>query len=257
MDIKKAAAQLLEAEQTKVPIAPLTELYPEINEDDAYAIQLEVIQQKVSAGAKIVGKKIGLTSKAMQNLVGVDEPDYGHILDNMLFMQGDTISLDKYIEPKVEFELGFILNKDLDGPDVTVIDVIQATDYIVPAFEIIDSRIEDWKIKYEDTVADNGSSAGALISTQFSKIDGIDLGNIGMTVHKNGEFFDTGSTGAILGNPLNCVVWLANSLLKYGVKLKAGELILAGAVTAATPVEPGDSFTMLFDHLGQTTIKFV
>ena len=135
----------------------------------------------------IVGKKIGATSKAIQQLFQVNQPDYGHLLDDMMFVDGDTVPLDDYIQPKVEFEIAFALKKDLKGPNVTVLDVIDATDYIVPAIEIIDSRIEDWRIKFEDTVADNGSSAGAVIGGKPTKIDNIDLANIGMVVYRNGK----------------------------------------------------------------------
>ena len=154
---------------------PLTISNPGITVDEAYHIQLEQIRRKVEKGAVIVGKKIGATSKAIQKMFEVNQPDYGHLLDDMMFVEGEKVSLDRYIQPKVEFEIAFVLKKDLKGPNVTILDVIEATDYIVPAIEIIDSRIEDWKIKFEDTVADNGSSAGAIIGGKPTSLENIDL----------------------------------------------------------------------------------
>ncbi|RDW20118.1 2-keto-4-pentenoate hydratase [Oceanobacillus arenosus] len=256
MIAKEAAARLLEAERKKLEIEPLIKTYLGFTAEDAYQTQLEVIRMKVDEGAVVVGKKIGLTSKAMQNMAGVDEPDYGHLLDNMMFLDGDTISLESYIQPKVECEIAFVLKKDLKGPDVTVLDVLEATDYVVPSIEVIDSRIENWKIKFEDTVADNGSSASAVLGSKATKLEGLDLANIGMVSYRNGEMLDTAAGAAVLGNPLRAVAWLANSVGKYGVSLRAGEVILSGALTAAIPIEAGDTFTVEFDHLGSVTVTF-
>lgn len=254
--IREATEKLLEAERTRNPIEPLTVLYPGITVDEAYFTQLEMIRRKVDGGAVIVGKKIGATSKAIQNMFGVTQPDYGHILDDMMYVEGEAIPLERFIQPKVEFEIAFKLAKDLRGPYVTVVDVMDATEYIVPAIEIIDSRIKDWNIQFEDTVADNGSAASAVIGSNPVKPDGIDLTHIGMVVHKNGEIIDSAAGAAVLGNPLRAVAWLANSLAKYDVHLKAGEIILSGSLTKALEVEENDVFTAEFDHLGTVTVKF-
>lgn len=256
MNIQEVASHLLEVEKTKRPIQPLTVSYPEITVDEAYYIQLEQIQNKVKNGAVIVGKKIGATSKAIQQMFQVNQPDYGHLLDGMMFVEGETISLSQYIQPKVEFEIAFVLKKDLKGPNVTVLDVVEATDYIAPAIEIIDSRIEDWKIQFEDTVADNGSSAGAVIGGKPTNLENIDLAHIGMVVYKNGEYLDSAAGAAVLGNPLRAVAWLANSLEKYDVLLKAGEVVLSGALSAAVPIEANDAFTVEFDHIGTVSVSF-
>ena len=256
VNIQQAASQLLEAEETKKVIKPLTDLYPDISVDDAYFVQLEQIRRKVEKGAVIVGKKIGATSKAIQQLFQVNQPDYGHLLDDMMFVDGETISLDHYIQPKAEFEIAFVLKKDLKGPNVTILDVVEATDYIVPAIEIIDSRIEDWKIRFEDTVADNGSSAGAVIGGKPTSLDNIDLTHIGMVVYKNGEFLNSAAGAAVLGNPLRAVAWLANSLGKYDVSLKAGEIVLSGALSTAVPIEENDTFTVEFGHIGSVSATF-
>lgn len=256
MRIQEAARSLQNAERTKQSIPPLTTTYPGLTVDEAYAIQLEQIRRKVDRGAVIVGKKIGATSKAIQQMFQVNQPDYGHLLDDMLFLDGDTVSLDRYLQPKVEFEIAFRLMRDLQGPHVTLFDVVEATDYIIPAIEVIDSRIADWKIAFEDTVADNGSSGGAILGGKPTSLANLDLAQIGMVVYKNGEYLDAAAGAAVLGNPLRAVAWLANSLGKYDVTLKAGEVVLSGALTAAVPVEEHDSFTAEFAHIGTVSVSF-
>jgi 2-keto-4-pentenoate hydratase len=256
MDIQKAATALMEAEDLKKPIAPFTSSTEEISVEDAYNIQLFQIRQKVEKGAAIVGKKIGLTSKAMQEMLNVSQPDYGHLLDDMMYGEGETISLTKYIQPRIEFEIAFVLNKELKGPGVTMNDVIEATDYVVPALEIIDSRIKDWQIKFEDTVADNGSSAGAIIGSTTAKLDDLDLSKVRMTVYRNGEFLDSAAGSAVMGHPAEAVAWLANALGSYGISLNAGEVILSGALSKAIPIEDGDTFTAEFEHIGAVTATF-
>ena len=187
MNIQIMAEALLEAERTKQPIAPLTETYENITGADAYAVQLTQIRQKIDAGATVKGLKIGLTSKAMQEMLNVYTPDYGFILDTMVFDEVEGLSTASFIQPKVEFEIAFVFNKELKGPKVTAQDVIDATAYIVPAVEVIDSRIENWKIKFEDTVADNGSSAGAILGEHRTLLEDVeDMTNITMIEKKTG-----------------------------------------------------------------------
>ncbi|MFJ7825409.1 2-keto-4-pentenoate hydratase [Psychrobacillus sp. NPDC096623] len=254
--ISKLANELIEAEYYKAPIAPLTERYPDLTLSDAYHIQLQYVEKKVERGARIVGKKIGATSKAIQTMFGVEQPDYGHLFDTMMYMDGDKVPLQNLLQPKVECEIAFVLKKDLIGPNVTPEDVIEATDYIVPAIEIIDSRIEDWKIKFEDTVSDNGSSALVVIGSKATKLEGLDLTCLGMNVLKNGEYVESATGAAVLGNPINAIAWLANALSAYGVKLLAGEIVLSGAFTAALEIQDGDTFTANFAHLGTVTASF-
>ncbi|MEI4771780.1 2-keto-4-pentenoate hydratase [Psychrobacillus sp. FJAT-51614] len=256
MNIVAAAEALLQAEKEKKTIAPFTSSIEAISIEDAYQIQIYQIEKKVEQGAVIKGKKIGLTSKVMQEMFNVSTPDYGHILDNMIFDEGSSIHINRFIQPKVEFEIAFVLNKDLQGPNITADDVIAATEYVVPAIEIIDSRIENWKFKFEDTVADNGSSAGAVIGKRRTKIDNVDLVNEKLSVYKNDELIDGAKGEAVLGNPVNAVAWLANTLAEYNISLKKGEIILAGALTKALTFEPGDTFTAIFETLGDVTISF-
>ncbi|RFB17988.1 2-keto-4-pentenoate hydratase [Bacillus sp. HNG] len=254
--IEQFALQLAEAESTRIGIEAPTSVDSELTVKDAYYIQLENIKKRVAEGQKIVGKKIGLTSLAMQNLLGVDEPDYGHLLDSMVVENGGKISIDKVLQPKMEGEIAFILKKDLRGPNVTALDVLQATEYIVPALEIVDSRVKDWKIKLADTVADNASSGFYVLGGKPTKVEDIDLELIGMTLSKNGELVNTGVGAAALGNPANCVAWLANKLSEFDIPLRAGEVILSGALSAAIEAHEGDSFTARFAHIGQVSVRF-
>ncbi|WP_216827403.1 2-keto-4-pentenoate hydratase [Alkalihalobacterium elongatum] len=256
MNIQDIASRLLEAEKTRVPIEPITEIFPDISVEEAYYIQQQQIEEKVKNGAVIIGKKIGLTSKVMQEMFNVNEPDYGHLLDDMVYVDGDTVSLDDLIQPKLEFEIAFVLKKDLIGPGITPTDVINATEYIAPAFEVIDSRIQDWNIRFEDTVADNGSSSRVVIGGKPTHLEEVDLQHIGMVVYQNGKYLDSAAGAAVMGNPVRSVAWLVNALANYGISLKAGEIILSGALSKAVPIEDGDTFTAEFAHLGTVSASF-
>lgn len=254
--IQRFAVKLAEAEISRVGIDPITYTDSDITVNEAYHIQLENIKKKVSEGRKIIGKKIGLTSVAVQNLLGVNEPDYGHLLDTMIIENGGTIFCETMIQPKIEGEIAFILKDDLKGPNITVLDVLQATDYVVPALEIVDSRIQDWKIKLQDTVADNASSGFYVLGGKPTKIEDINLELIGMALYQNGEVANTGVGAAALGNPAACVAWLANRLADYDIPLKAGEVLLSGALSGMVVAKPGDTFTARFAHLGQVSVNF-
>jgi 2-keto-4-pentenoate hydratase len=206
---------------------------------------------------KIIGKKIGITSKPMQKILNINEPDYGHLLDNMIVYENDSLPFNNLLQPKIEGEIAFFLRKDLCGPGITVADVYTATEGIMPAVEIIDSRIKDWKIKLEDTVADNASSALFVIGDRIFPLTGIDLKHIGMVIEQNGEIVSTGAGAAVLANPLNSVAWLANKLSEFNVHLKAGEIILSGALSGAINISKGDIFNVSFYLLGSITIKFI
>ncbi|QFK71907.1 2-keto-4-pentenoate hydratase [Pradoshia sp. D12] len=254
MDIQKAAFDLLVAERLKTPIEPFTSS-TDLSVDDAYRIQLLQINEKLK-DAHLVGMKIGLTSKVMQTMFNVDTPDFGHILNTMVFENRQTLSVSQFIEPKVEFELAFVLKEDLKGPDVTSEQVLAATEAIVPAIEIIDSRIKNWQFKFQDTVADNGSSAGAVLGEKHPVPSLEQLANIRVVAKKNGEVFDEGMSSAVMGNPAKAVAWLANMLADYDITLKAGHFILAGAITAAVPFESGDVFEVDFGSYGEVKLSF-
>lgn len=254
--LQTIAEALLAAEQNRKPIPPLTETDPGITVEEAYRIQLHVIERKRAGGQVVVGKKIGLTSRAMQAMLGVDEPDYGHILDNMVVMEGETIPSKELIQPKVEGEIAFILKEDLKGPGVTLTEVIRASEGVIPALEIIDSRIVGWKIKLPDTVADNASSARIALGGKLTSLSGLDLRTAGMVLEKNGEVVATAAGAAVLGHPAQAVAWLTNKLSMYGISLRKGEVILSGSLTGAIPVSSGDFIRADFGFLGDAKIKF-
>ncbi|WP_408011318.1 2-keto-4-pentenoate hydratase [Pseudalkalibacillus sp. A8] len=248
--VESAYEKLLQAYKNKISIAPLTSNFPDLSIEEAYQIQMKFIEEKVKEGQKVVGKKIGLTSEAMQDLLGVDQPDYGHLLDAMQLNEGEPIPLLYLFQPKVEAEIAFILESDLKGPDVTVEAVMNATAYVVPSLEIVDSRIQDWKITLPDTIADNASSGMFIIGGKKVKPQEVNLTDIRMQLFKNGDFVNEGTGADVLGDPAACVAWLANKLSDYGVTLKAGEVILSGALSAAVKVEKGDKITASFTSLG-------
>ncbi|MGG2067220.1 2-keto-4-pentenoate hydratase [Bacillus sp. S14(2024)] len=254
--IEELANELIEAERSKHPIAPLTQRYSELNTTDAYEIQLAVMEKKRKEGRQIIGKKVGLTSIAMQEMLGVDEPDYGHLFDDMQVSDGEVVKISDLVSPKVEAEIGFILGQDLIGPNVNYLDVLMATKYVVPTIEIIDSRIEDWKIQLVDTVADNGSSAKVVVGNKLSTVDGLDLRSVGMVLYNNDELVATGAGAAALGHPAQAVAWLANKLYEFGIGLKAGELILPGALSGALTVKQGDTISAYFGPLGSVSVTF-
>ena len=247
---------LQQAEEAKKSITPLSEIYPDLTMEEAYQAQLLGIDQKVQGGQRVVGKKIGLTSVAMQQLLGVDQPDYGFLLNSMEVSNNGVIHLDDLFQPKVEGEIAFVLRKDLKGPSVTTEDVIDATDYIAPALEIVDSRITDWKITLADTIADNASSGLFVIGDERFSLTDIALPSIEMKLFKNGQLINTGFGSDVLGHPAKCVAWLANKLSEYNVVLKAGEVILSGALSAAVAAEKGDRFTAGFSHIGKVEVTF-
>jgi len=254
--IKALAEMLLAAEKQRKPIPPLTGSDPGITVDEAYRVQLWVMDIKKSSGQIVVGKKIGITSLAMQSMLGVKEPDYGHILNGMMVMEGEKIPTGDLIQPRIEGELAFVLKEDLKGPGITMTDVIRCSEGVIPALEIIDSRIVDWKIKLPDTVADNASSARIVLGGKITPLLGLDLRTVGMLLEKNGEVIATAAGAAVLGNPPQAVAWLANKLALYGIPLRKGEVILSGSLTAAVPVGSADFIRADFGPLGDVKIKF-
>jgi 2-keto-4-pentenoate hydratase len=254
--MKTLADMLLAAEMSRKPILPLTESNRGITVDEAYRVQLHIMEMKKSAGQVVVGKKIGITSRAMQAMLGVNEPDYGHILDGMVVAEGETIRTADLIQPRIEGEIAFVLKEDLEGPGVTLADVIRSSAGVIPALEVIDSRIMEWKIKLPDTVADNASSARIVLGGKITLVLGLDLRTVGMVLEKNGEIAATAAGAAVLGHPAQAVAWLANKLAVYKIPLSKGEVILSGSLTAAVPVAAGDFIRADFGLLGDVKIKF-
>jgi len=253
---QQLADELWEADRTAKPISPLTERYPSLVIEDAYAIQTINIDRRVADGQKIIGRKVGLTSAPMQKLLGVDEPDFGVLTDEMFVEDGDLISLGRLVQPRVEAELAFLMEHDLAGPGVTTAGALAAIAGALPAVEIVDSRVADWKIKLVDTVADNASSGLLVVGGRMRKVEDLDLRLLGVVVARHGEVIETGAGAAALGNPARCVAWLANKLGSLGSGLKAGDIVLPGAVHKMVGVEPGDVFRADFAHLGGVTVRF-
>ncbi len=252
----EAAEALRVAEQTQVAIAPLVQTWPAIDVVDSYEIALRNIRRRLAVGATVYGHKVGLSSKAMQEMMGVDEPDYGHLLSDMVYTEESPIPTGSFLLPRVEVEVGFVLGDDLPGEGCTVEDVLRCTDFIAPAIELIDSRIADWKIGLADTIADNASSCGVVLGQERVKPDELDVAAIEATLDINGTRVASGTSGAVLGDPTIAVAWLANKVASFGVRLEAGHVVLPGSCTRAYDVKPGDDVVATFAGLGSVHLTF-
>lgn len=256
--ITQLGSQLYEAMLNKKAICPLTESHPDLSLDQAYQISLHFLEQRLAAGEKVIGKKIGLTSLAVQTMLGVDQPDFGYLTDKMAFSQGEEMPISQQLmQPRAEGEIAFILKKDLLGPGITNADVLAVTECVIPCFEVVDSRIANWEIKIQDTIADNASCGLFLLGDQAVSPSKVDLKTCGMVVEKNGQIISTGAGAAALGSPVNCVVWLANKLGSLGVPLKAGEVILSGSLVPLVPVQAGDFMSVSIGGIGGASVRFV
>lgn len=250
------ARRLWDAEADVTPIAPLTDEYPDLTADDAFEIQLVNIRRKLDAGAVVTGHKVGLASKAMQEMMGVDEPDYGHLLDTMEYFEDQPVEAARFCFPRVEVEVGFILGADIPPEGCTQEEAAEAIEWVVPSIELIDSRIRDWRIKLPDTIADNASSCGYVVGQGRVRLSDIEVAAIDATLYKNGEFLAEGRSDAVLGNPLNSVGWLASVVGKFGVRLRKGDVILPGTAIRAMDAAPGDEFRCDFAGLGSVSMSF-
>ncbi|MDR2650258.1 MAG: 2-keto-4-pentenoate hydratase [Clostridiales bacterium] len=253
--IRAFALELFEAERNRLPVAPLTDR-ADMTVYAAYMIQMENIKRVESMGYHVSGKKIGLTSLGMQEQLGVHEPDYGHLFSAMDCSAG-MVNASELIQPKIEAEVAFVLKKELPGGFVTAEEVCAAADYVTAAFEIVDSRVADWRIKLPDTIADNASSGRYILGGKRVGVSRVDLPSEHMRLWKNDVCIDEGTGAAVLGNPIIAVAWLANKLWEYGSPLKAGEVILSGAFTAAPAAVKGDRFRAEFSTLGIVEGEFL
>lgn len=262
MTLQELARVLQQARETGRPCAPLTEHKPDLTTAEAYAIQgIDLAHRRQVVGPhgtrpEVVGHKIGITSTAVQNWLGVDEPDFGVLLDDMVVPDGGEVDTARLLQPRVEGEVAFVLGRDLRGPGITAAHVIAATDFVLPAIEIIDSRIADWKITYQDTIADNASSGLFVLGNRPTPLAGLDLRLCGMVLRKNHRVASTGAGAACLDHPINAVVWLANTLGRLGTHLEAGHIILSGALGPVVPVEPGDHVEVAISGLGAVSARF-
>ncbi len=234
----------------------ISKTWPDISFDDAYAISTEVAKRRVAAGAKLIGHKVGLTSKAMQRSSQIDEPDYGYLFDSMMIADGARIAHENFCLPRVEIELAFILGKPLKGPGIGLPDVLRATEYVVPAIEIVDARVQDQR-KIFDTIADNGAAAGIVVGGRPVAPLEIDLRWVGGIMYRNAEIEETGLAAGVLGHPALGVAWLANKLGQHGVALEPGHLVLAGSFTRVVFAKKGDTLHGDFGPLGGIAVQFV
>ncbi len=253
--LHEIAGKLADAEANKRPIPSLSSTYPDLTLKDAYQIQWFNAARTLASGRRLVGYKIGLTSREAQKHFQVFEPDYGHLFDSMCLNEGTQFDLTQLIQAKIEGEIAFVLGRDLQGPGVTIADVIRAVDFVTASLEIIDSRIENWKISSKDTIADNGSSARFVLSSKRCSLGNLDLASLGMALSCNGEVRMTGAGGAVLGNPLLSIVFLANELGKSGKALVVGETILSGALSGMLNMRPGESYRCEIAQLGDVGIR--
>ncbi|HBO11246.1 MAG TPA: 2-oxopent-4-enoate hydratase [Halieaceae bacterium] len=256
--IEALGLELYEALRSCRPVAPLTERYPELALEDAYHISRAMLALREQRdGEQVVGKKIGVTSKPVQDMLGVFQPDFGFLTDAMVYPDGAEIPVaGQLIAPRAEGEIAFRLRKDLNGPGVTEADVLDATESIIPCFEIVDSRIADWKIRIQDTVADNASCGVYVLGKTEVDPRNFDLPNLKMRIYHNGELHSEGLGSAVQGNPLTAVAWLANTLGEFGIPFRAGEVILSGSLAPLIPAAPGDRFALELEGIGGCSCSF-
>lgn len=250
--------ELYQALRARETVAPLTEREAEIGIDDAYHISMALLERRKADGERVIGKKIGVTSRAVQDMLNVRQPDFGYLTDHMLHGNGEALPIsEQLIAPRAEGEVAFVLKHELVGPGVTNAEVLAATDYVMPCFEIVDSRIRDWQIRIQDTVADNASCGLFVLGDQIVDPRDVDLVTCGMVMERDGEVVSTGAGAAALGSPVSCVAWLANTLGEYGIRLEAGEVILSGSLVPLLPVQAGQSMHLSIGGIGTASCRFV
>ena len=255
--IDGAADALYAALRNRSPIAPLTASHPDLSIEDAYRIQQRLVSRRQQEDReRIVGKKIGVTSRAVMSMLNVHQPDFGFLTSGMIYNHGEAIDAERLIQPRAEGEIAFVLKRDLSGPGIGAAEVLAATECVMPCLEIVDSRIRDWKIRIADTVADNASCGVVVLGDRAASPYDVDLQTCGMVLEKNGEIVATGAGAAALGSPLNAVAWLANTLGRLGIGLKAGEVVLSGALASMFPARRGDHFQMAVGGLGRCSTRF-
>jgi 2-oxo-hept-3-ene-1,7-dioate hydratase len=255
-DRKQAAQLLITAEAERKPVRQLSTTWPDITLEDAYAIQGEVARHKIAAGAKVIGHKVGLTSKAMQQSTQIDEPDYGHLFDYMLLYDGAKVPHANFCVPRVEAELAFVLGKPLKGPGVGLLEVLRATEYVVPALELIDARVQNPR-KIFDTVADNGAAAGVVLGGRPMGPHNVDLRWVGAILYRNSDVEETGLAAGVLGHPAMGIAWLANKVGRFGTMLEAGHLVLSGSFTRPVWANKGDTIHGDFGPLGGVSAQYI
>ena len=258
IDTKKVASDLFDALKGQYCLDPLTKKFPEISIEDAYSISLHLLEKRLGAGEHVIGKKIGVTSKVVQEMLGVHQPDFGFLTSEMQIPNKSTVSIkDLLIQPRAEGEIAFMLSKDLQGPGINAEDVLDSTEYIFPCFEIVDSRIINWKIAIQDTIADNASCGIFVLGDDKRDPHELELDKCKLKVYKNGNFLSQGQGSAVQGHPCKAIAWLANTLGEFNIPFKAGEIILSGSLVPLEPVVCGDEMYLELEGVGSAEIKFI
>lgn len=257
--IESLGDELYAALRRRATVSPLSSRYPDITVDDAYHISLHMMRRRLADGEKLVGKKIGVTSKPVQQMLDVHQPDFGFLTDVMQVASGTTLSLRQagLIQPRAEGEIAFLLSADLTGANVTREDVLDATECVMPCFEIVDSRIHDWKIRIADTVADNASCGVFVLGNTRIAPRTLDLPAVRLDMFRNGAPAGSGLGSAVQGHPAEAVAWLANTLGRFGIPFLKGEMILSGSLTALVPAAAGDRFELTIQGMGTASIGFI
>jgi 2-oxo-hept-3-ene-1,7-dioate hydratase len=257
-----AARRLAEAERSGVPIRQLSLEHPEMTVEDAYAVQRAFVDAKLADGRRLVGRKIGLTSRAMQQAVSINEPDFGALLDDMVFQDGAMIPIDRFIRPRIEVEVAFVLGEPVTGPGCTALDILRAAEFVIPALEILDARVQmtdpatGHGRTVVDTIADNAADAGVVLGGRPTRPLDVDIRWIAALLYRNGVIEESGVAAAVLNHPANSAAWLANKLATYGVSLEAGQIIMAGSFTRPVHAYGGDIFHADYGPLGSVTCRF-
>jgi 2-keto-4-pentenoate hydratase len=254
--IQAAAERLIAAEESGLPCAPVRDLIGETDLDTAYAVQQQVAETRLRAGRRVVGRKIGITSEAVRRQFGVFQPDFGVLLSGMAYAPGEPIPLSRLLQPQIEAEIAFVLQRDLDNTDASVADVLRATDFVLAAFEIVDSRIAGWDIRISDTIADNASSGLYVLGTVPHSLRGLDLASVGMAVEHKGQTVSVGSGVACMGSPVTAVAWLAREAARRGAPLREGDVVLSGALGPVIAVDGPGRYRACLDGLGEVDTVF-
>ncbi len=254
-DPHAAAAILYEARRTAIPVEPFTDNDPGLDLADGYVVQQHLVRMLLADGERIAGYKVGLTSRPMQQMAGAGSPDYGPVLASTVYPSGAQVPMSRFIQPRIEAEIAFVLGERLEGPGISVADASRATAGVAASMEIIDSRIVGWRVKLADTVADLAAGGAAVLSSRIVPLAGLDTRLIGVMLTRSGELAGTGAGAAALGDPLTALAWLANTLGEHGIALEPGQLVMTGSMHAAVPMAAGDVFRADFDRLGPVTVR--
>ncbi|MGD9956816.1 MAG: 2-keto-4-pentenoate hydratase [Candidatus Nanopelagicales bacterium] len=251
------AASLYDARRTRVPVPPLTDDDATLTLEDAYLVQQGVVRRYLDDGDRIIGYKLGLTSKPMQQMLGVGSPDFAPVMASHVLEDGAAVAVTDFISPKLEAEIALVLGSELSGPDCTTLDVLRAVEGVVASIELVDSRVADWRIKLVDTVSDMASSGAIIIGGGSTPAADVDLRTLGMVFTRDGEVIATGAGAAALGNPAAAVAWLVRTLHPFGATLPAGSIVMTGALHAAVPIAAGETYRAEFDRLGSVSVRIV